>query len=141
MIDIYYVKIFVSSMTMRNRTELAFTGESLAASFLGKKGYEILKRNYRSKYGEIDIIAYDKTELVFVEVKTRTGCFYRNAEESVTTTKQKKLTKTAYKFIQEFEQYKILSCRFDVIVILYNSHSDTFCIKQIVNAFLPSDIN
>ena len=54
-----------------NPKELCIKGEDLAGKFLKKSGYKILKRNYVSKYGEIDIVAYDKGTISFVEVKTR----------------------------------------------------------------------
>ncbi len=54
-----------------NPGELCIKGENLAGKFLKKRGYKILKRNYSGKSGEIDIIAYDKGTISFVEVKTR----------------------------------------------------------------------
>jgi putative endonuclease len=139
MIDIQYVKIFVSFMIKRTRTELALVGETLAATYLEKNNCSVLGRNYHSAYGEIDIIAMDNTELAFVEVKTRTSNTVRTAEESVTAAKQRKLTKTAFAFLQEHPQHSHISCRFDVISVLYSQKTDTFSVKHVKNAFLPAD--
>lgn len=71
-------------------------GEDLAASYLQKCGYRILQRNFRSKFGEIDIVAQDKNTLVFVEVKTRYSHEYGYPEEAVTTSKIRSIIKTAH---------------------------------------------
>ena len=58
------------------RKVLGEKGETLACTFLQGKGYKIIQRNYRSSYGEIDIIAWHDRILVFIEVKTRTNLTY-----------------------------------------------------------------
>ena len=63
------------------------SGEELATEFLRKKGYKILERNFEASQGEIDIIAKDDEELVFVEVKTRTDMSYGEGAEAVTPIK------------------------------------------------------
>lgn len=71
---------------------LGYHGEALAAKFLKKKGYKILERNFKSsRYGEIDIIAQDKQQLVFVEVKSKTSDDYGLPEEQLTYFKKKHL--------------------------------------------------
>jgi len=72
---------------------LGILGEDLAAEFLRKNGYKILERNFRSKFGEIDIIAQDKDTLVFVEVKTRWSEKFGLPEEAITPWKIKKIKK------------------------------------------------
>jgi putative endonuclease len=141
MIDIYYVKNFVTFMIMTKRSELALTGETLAAAYLEKNNCSVVARNYRCRYGEIDVIALDGMELIFAEVKTRSSGSLRTAEESVTALKQTKLTKSAHMFLQENGLYNQLSCRFDVIAVMYDPQSDTYSIHQIRNAFLPADIS
>ncbi len=75
-------------------------GEKYARRFLEGKGYSILESNYRSKYGEIDLVAREGECLVFVEVKSRrTGAFGR-PEESVTEAKQQKLVQAALEYMQ-----------------------------------------
>ena len=72
-----------------NPDELCKKGEALAGKLLKKRGYKILKRNYVSKYGEIDIVAYDKGTISFVEVKTRQSENYGPPELAVTKEKRK----------------------------------------------------
>ncbi len=109
-------------------------GEDLAAKHLSEKGYEIVERNYHSRYGEIDIIARDKNYLVFVEVKTRREDFVVSPLESVTVGKQKKLYKTALLYLQSHPTP--LQPRFDVIGILVKKDSLTVkAVEHIENAF------
>ena len=75
-------------------------GEKYARQFLEGKGYSVLESNYRSKYGEIDLVAQEGECLVFVEVKSRrTGAFGR-PEESVTEAKQQKLVQAEMEYMQ-----------------------------------------
>lgn len=70
-------------------------GEEFAAKLLTRMGYRILERNFRSRFGEIDLVALKDKTLVFVEVKTRFSQRYGNPFESVTPWKLRKITKTA----------------------------------------------
>ena len=70
-------------------------GELIACRFLKKTGYIIIEKNYRSRYGEIDIIAKDCETLCFVEVKSRKNTHYASPEEYVDKKKQKRLLKTS----------------------------------------------
>lgn len=76
-------------------------GEDLASKFLRDKGYILIERNFRSIYGEIDIVAQDGDVLVFIEVKTRTDNQFGSALEAITPWKIKKIIRTAqyYKII------------------------------------------
>ncbi len=65
-------------------------GEELATEFLVKKGYEVLTRNWRFQRAELDIVAQTKSELIVVEVKTRTSEEFESPKEAVTISKQKK---------------------------------------------------
>ncbi|MBI2007108.1 MAG: YraN family protein [Candidatus Blackburnbacteria bacterium] len=69
-------------------------GERIALQILRKKGYKILQRNFRSNFGEIDIVAEDYGTLVFVEVKTRWSKKFGNPEEAVTPRKLRSIIKT-----------------------------------------------
>src|SRR5579863_2788673 len=77
------------------RQGLGRMGERLAAEMLMREGYAILERNFRCCYGEIDLIAEDGQDLVFVEVKTRRGVAYGRPEEAVTLRKQRKVVQVA----------------------------------------------
>jgi len=66
------------------KKELGDRGEDIAAKYLQQQGYRIVQRNYRSRYGEVDIICAQQGILVFVEVKTRTSNAFGFPEESIT---------------------------------------------------------
>lgn len=94
-------------------------GEEYATKFLKKKKYKILKRNYRKRYGEIDIIAENKNYIVFVEVKTRHTDSVTSAADAVNRQKQLKIIKTASLYLVENETEKF--CRFDVCEVYVNA--------------------
>lgn len=96
--------------------DLGVLGEDIAVAHLRELGYRILDRNYRFGPLEIDIIARDGAELVFVEVKSRSSFRYGNPEYSVTESKQKKLRTAARAYIQ-CRVHELIPCRFDVIAI------------------------
>ncbi len=91
-------------------------GEQLAIEYLVSKGYAIIEKNYRNKIGEVDIIAYDKSILTFIEVKTRNNHKYGNAYESVNARKQKKIVNASLMYIQKFNLHDV-QIRFDVIEV------------------------
>lgn len=101
------------------KQEIGQNGENLAEDYLKNEGYKIIKRNFRCKQGEIDIIAMDKNELVFIEVKTRSTAKYGNPAEAVNTIKQKHLKSAAEFYVHIHNLYKRF-IRFDVIEIYYN---------------------
>ena len=94
-------------------------GEEYASKFLNKKKYKILERNYRKRYGEIDIIAENKNYIVFVEVKTRHKDSLASAADAVNRQKQIRIIKTASLYLAENETEKF--CRFDVCEVYINS--------------------
>ncbi|MFL5653068.1 MAG: YraN family protein, partial [Ktedonobacteraceae bacterium] len=77
------------------RQGLGRTGERLAAEELARRGYRILEQNFRCSHGEIDLVAEDEHDLIFVEVKTRRGNKYGLPEEAVTYRKRQKLVQVA----------------------------------------------
>ncbi len=91
-------------------------GEEAAATFLKKKGYKILEMNFRTKTGEIDIVAEHKRTVAFIEVKTRSNLSYGLPELAVNDVKQRKLFRVAELFLAK---YKITErpCRFDIVAI------------------------
>lgn len=90
-------------------------GEAQAAAYLKKKGYRILACGYRSRFGEIDIIAADKKFLAIVEVKLRKNDGFAKALEFVDTGKQKRIRTTASIYLSQFPTE--LQPRFDVIEV------------------------
>ena len=107
------------------------TGESLAAKHLEQHGYNIIGRNYRSRYGEIDIIAEKGEYIVFVEVKARSQGFAGLPREAVDLRKQKKIIKTALMYL--LQTNKNAQPRFDVIEV--NQTGREYNINHIENAF------
>lgn len=99
---------------MRTTTSAGNLGEDYASELLKKSGYKILAQKFRSRFGEIDIVAQDRNELVFVEVKTRWSKRFGNPEEAVSAWKLRHLTKAAM-------YYKLMNpktpeiMRFDVV--------------------------
>jgi putative endonuclease len=106
---------------MPNNAGLGKTGEGQAAAALEAAGMEIINRNYRSKSGEIDIIAIDGETVVFVEVKTWTAFGIENLQYSIDIKKQNKIIKTAKYFLSENRKYSNMAIRFDVIFVKNNS--------------------
>lgn len=109
------------------------TGEEIALSFLKNKGYTIEATNYRTNLGEIDIIARDKSALVFIEVKTRKSQTFGLPYEAVRFRKQSKIRQVALQFLAE-RPFGYRELRFDVISILV-SCADNYKIEHILNAF------
>jgi putative endonuclease len=124
-------------MNFKSQTSLAVRGESLATEYLLSKEFRILHRNYHSPYGEIDIIAMSQGELVICEVKTRNSHSIKSIENSITISKQKKITRTALHFLSKNPYLSNISCRFDVILIIHHLKDDTYQVLHYPDAFKP----
>lgn len=118
---------------MNNSRFLGRSGEDKAAQYLAFKGYSIIDRNYKSRFGEIDIIAANKQYIVFVEVKARKNSDYGEAKEFVDYSKQNKIRNTALMWLSANETS--LQPRFDVIEIYTSSSFLQKKINHIENAF------
>lgn len=94
-------------------------GEKLAAEYLSSQGYEILAKNYCRKGGEIDIIAYDKKVLAFIEVKYYKEHSLRDLRTTVPKTKQRLIVRTARHYLQE-QKITDRYVRFDAVLIAYS---------------------
>jgi len=100
----------------KERQKLGREGEELARRFLLSKGYKIVKRNFRTHFGEIDLIAYQKKVLVFIEVRTKTSHNFGAPEESISLNKKKKISRLA-SFYLKAKRLNEIDCRFDVVCI------------------------
>lgn len=98
------------------RQGLGRTGERLAEEALVGRGYCIRERNFRCAYGEIDLVAEDEHDIIFVEVKTRRGSAYGLPEEAVTLRKQQKLVQVASYYL-DLQACSERSWRIDVVAI------------------------
>lgn len=117
-----------------NTSKVGDIGEKAAVDYLHNAGYDILERKYRSRIGEIDIIAKNKNILVFVEVKTRRNTTYGFPAEAVTYRKQQKIINTALCYLQQIHNTNI-HCRFDVIEI-FLAENNGITYNHITNAFI-----
>lgn len=100
-----------------SKAELGARGEALAALHLVEAGMEILDRNWRCRYGELDIVARDGDITVFVEVKTRSGTAFGTPAEAVTYAKQQRIRKLAMAWLSDRESPWV-RIRFDVVGIV-----------------------
>jgi putative endonuclease len=91
-------------------------GEEIAAERLSTRGYRVIDRNYRTREGEVDLIAWDGPVLTFIEVKARRGRAHGLPEESITATKSERLIKVAYTYMQAM-QTPPEDWRIDVVAI------------------------
>ena len=115
-------------------------GEALAAEYLRKKKYTILDAGFHTRYGELDLVAENKTHLVFVEVKLRKNADHGFAAEAVTKSKQRKIIGTAKFWARNKKIKKYI--RFDVIeVYAPEGISDNYTINHIEGAFLDESSN
>jgi putative endonuclease len=96
---------------------LGISGENLASHELARRGYAILASRYRTRVGEIDIVARDGQTLVFVEVKTRSSDDFGVPAEAVTRQKQRRIVTMAKWYLSEKRLHGCL-CRFDVVTVL-----------------------
>ena len=109
--DKYFLLIF--SMSFQKK-KLGARGEKIATSYLQNRGYRILECNYRNRLGEIDIIAKQGKDLVFIEVKTRSDILFGSPFDSVTAAKQKQLSKVALEYLSRKDCLDH-PARFDVV--------------------------
>ncbi len=100
-----------------NKRKVGSGYEEAAARFLISKGYEIRGRNFRCRIGEIDLIAHQGADLVFVEVKYRASGQYGGALMAVDSRKQKKIAKVAQYYLMTHPDAQAMNCRFDVVGI------------------------
>jgi TIGR00252 family protein len=117
-----------------NKKNIGNYGEDYACEYIRSIGYKIIKRNYFSRNGEIDIIALKDNILVFIEVKTRCFSNYGLGEESISYTKKVKCIKTAKYFIHKNNLYH-LNVRFDVITITLDIDKNKKSIQYYEDAF------
>ncbi len=109
-------------------------GEILATSYLKKLGYKIIEKNFRLRYGEIDIIAKDRDCICFIEVKTRTSDKFIAPFESVNKKKQKKIIALANMWLSN-KGLNHLRCRFDIISLLLDKKYSVIEMEHIKDAF------
>jgi len=113
--------------------DLGARGEDLAGRYLRRAGYRLLIRNFRCRFGEIDLIAEEGGSLVFVEVKTRSSAGFGHPLEAVDRRKQGQLIRAAHIYLSE-QAAEERFCRFDVVSVTFGGDG-TPVIEVVKNAF------
>lgn len=106
-------------MARDGRQSLGKLGEDLACAELSRRGYELLDRRYRTRFGEIDIVARHRGAIVFVEVKARRGDSFGDGAAAVTGGKQHRIGQMAVDFLSR-RRLTNQPCRFDVVAISFD---------------------
>ncbi|MBN1793891.1 MAG: YraN family protein [Candidatus Omnitrophica bacterium] len=109
-------------------------GEELAGRYLRLRGYAIIEQNYRLKLGEVDFIAREKTELVFIEVKTRSATAFGAPDEAITDAKRLHISRVALAYLKQRGLLRE-KARFDVVSIILERKRPLARIRLIQNAF------
>jgi putative endonuclease len=102
-------------LAILNKKQLGDIAEEKACLFLKAKGFSFVDRNYRSPFGEIDLIMKDNEEIVFIEVRSRRDTLYGTAIESINRIKQQKVMKSALCYLQKRKWLDKVNYRFDVV--------------------------
>lgn len=107
-------------------------GEQMAQHLLEEKGYEIIKRNFSTRFGEIDLICKDGTTLVFVEVKTKKGLEFGTPEEMYTKGKADRVKRMASVYLEGRET----NCRIDMVAIVLGANNEPERLTHYPNVIL-----
>ncbi|MEK9130406.1 MAG: YraN family protein [Patescibacteria group bacterium] len=126
--------LFLKKDNITQKRKTGNLGEELAKKYLKKQGYKIIKQNYNSRVGEIDLIAREKDQIIFIEVKTRTNHNFGYPEESVDSRKQNKIRMAAQNYLVK-EKIFSENYRFDVVSVEINQLTQKANIKHIPDAF------
>lgn len=121
-----------------NNKKIGDLGENLAIRYLTKNNYNILEKNYRKTWGEIDIIARKNGKIIFFEVKTlcvlNNSCLFR-PEEQITKSKEKRMKKIINTYLSEKKIYS-QDFQIDIIAILINLEKKIFKLRHLKNVIL-----
>ncbi len=107
----------------------------MAALYLEGQGYELIKERYRIREGEIDLIMLNSGDMIFVEVKTRTGVEFGLPEEAVTKTKLMRMRHAARRYIAENRELNWRNVRFDVVAIQLDNRINSCEIRHLIGIY------
>lgn len=116
------------------RRQLGHAGEEAAAAYLRDQGYAILARNFRCRFGEVDIVARQGATLAFIEVRTRRSTAYGLPEESIGERKRARLRRLAAYYLQRNGLCEV-ACRFDVVAVTTDREGRVQGLKHLTDAF------
>lgn len=123
-------------MVIDLRHHLGHVGERLAREHLERLGYRVVAANYRTRFGELDLIVCDETWLVFVEVKTRRAGALESSVQAVSPEKCRRVRRMAAAWLVEaVERPRSRDLRFDVVAITVDRHSRLVALDHIEAAF------
>jgi len=117
-----------------NTKEIGSYGENIALEYLLNRGYKLISKNFKSHFGEIDIIVKDKDLICFVEVKTRYNNNFGLPSQSIDKNKQKRIKKASLLFVNKEKLFNF-NLRYDVVEIFLNYKDDSYTINHLENAF------
>ncbi len=126
-------------MPLGPKQHIGEIGETLACKYLRQRGYQILKRRFRCREGEVDIVARDRKHqiLVFFEVKTRTQNAFGQPQEAVDFFKQRKLIRVAQRYLRQYSREQ--EFRIDVISIFLDFTRRAAQVRHFCNAIDDQD--
>jgi len=119
---------------MCNSKIIGANAEKAACIFLQQQKLKLIAKNFNCKLGEIDLIMREKNTFVFTEVRMRNNKYYTSGLESITVSKQRKISKTALFYLQKNHMLDKVDTRFDVIIVDYINNQYQF--NWLKNAFL-----
>lgn len=123
-------------MVLDLRQHLGRVGERLAREHLQRLGYQVVASNYRTRFGELDLIVCDEASLVFVEVKTRRAGTLESALQAVPATKQRRVRAMAAAWLVEAtDRPRSRDLRFDVVAVTVDRNSRLVCLDHLEAAF------
>jgi putative endonuclease len=118
------------------RRHLGRTGEDLALAHFQRLGFDLVARNHRTRHGEIDLVVYDGSTLVFVEVKTRRATSSgRSPWEALHERKQRQVRRMAVEFLMEPGRPYTADMRFDAVGVLIDGHGMLVRLDHLEAAF------
>jgi putative endonuclease len=114
------------------------SAENLACRWLQNKGLQLLQRNYRCRYGELDLVMHDGDCLVIVEVRYRKNRKYGGSIASITHEKRRRIIRSSACLLQQFRRYRDYAVRIDVIGLTGNNQAPD--VEWISNAFTADEV-
>jgi putative endonuclease len=131
-----YPADYIDGMVPSSRSVLGAAGEAAAAAWLVERGYEILARNARTRFGEIDMVARHDEVIVFIEVKSRTSARFGHPSEAISALKQHRLARLASAYLQS-RRLGAPVVRFDAIAVYLDAAGRIAAIEHVPDAFRP----
>ncbi len=125
----------IRGFTLASKIATGKRGEDQAASFLQGKGYRIIGRNVRARFGEIDLVAWHGKTICFIEVKARSSERFGLPEEAVNFFKRRTLIRLAQWYLQAHPNLRAEAVRFDVVSLVVDGQGKPLRTRLIPNAF------